>query len=199
MAANTDRNLLLGKFALFALALAPIALLALAAFSDELGPNPVEMLQRKTGIWTLNFVMLTLAVSPLRSIAELPWLIRFRRMLGLFAFFYGTLHLLTYLVFDTDLDPGGILEDIVERRFITAGFAAWLLMIPLAATSADRMIRWIGGKRWQALQRVIYMVSILGTIHYFWLVKGTALLWPIGYAAFLSLLLGWRIWTRFRR
>lgn len=196
MASKADRHILLGKLALFALALLPFVLLGWSAFTDDLGPNPVETLQRKTGIWAFNFLMLTLVVSPLREVAELPWLARFRRMLGLFAFFYGSLHLLSFVVFDHAFDLGGIAQDILDRRFIAVGFAAWVLMIPLAATSANWVIKALGSRRWQTLQRLVYMVGILAAIHYFWLSKGTALLWPIGYASLLALLFGWRVWKR---
>jgi sulfoxide reductase heme-binding subunit YedZ len=196
VATKADRKLLLGKIVLFALALVPIVLLGWAAFNDDLGPNPVETLQRKTGLWTFNFLMLTLAVSPLRQMMELPLLIRFRRMLGLFVFFYATAHMLTYIGFDQNFDLGGIVQDIIDRRFITVGFAAWVLMLPLAATSTNRIIRWMGGERWQALQRLVYVVGVLGAIHYLWLAKGVALLWPIGYAALLTTLFGWRLAKR---
>lgn len=184
------------KLALFVLALVPLARLSWAAVYDQLGPNPVETLQHKTGIWTLNFLLLTLCITPLRQLSGWGALIRLRRMLGLFAFFYATLHALTYVVFDHGPELLQIYRDIVARRFLTAGFAAWLLMVPLALTSSNGAMRMLGGPRWQALQRTVYLVCILGVVHYLWLAKGTALLWPIAYAVGLALLFAWRITKR---
>ena len=194
-----ERALSLGKILLFGGGLLPAVLLGWEAYRDQLGPNPVETLQRTTGAWAFNFLLLTLAVTPVRQWMGWPWLIRLRRMLGLFAFFYASLHLLAFAVFDHDLDLAGIADDIVERRFITAGFAAWLLMLPLAASSTKRVIRGLGGPRWKALHRLVYVVLGLAVIHYLWLAKGSALLWPIAYAMVAGLLLGWRLIRRLRK
>lgn len=195
----SDRQLTLAKSVLFLAALLPAAQLVWAILFDGLGPNPVETLQRKTGTWTFNFLLLTLTITPLRGISGMHWLIRLRRMLGLYTFFYGTLHFLTFIGFDHAFDVSEIAKDVVKRPFATVGFTAWLLMLPLAATSFNRAIRALGGKRWQALHRSVYAVGILATFHYFWLVKATALLWPILYATLLALLLGWRAQERLRR
>lgn len=195
----TDRQLALLKRLLFVAALVPAAQLVWAIAFDGLGPNPVETLQRKTGTWTFNFLLLTLAVTPLRGISGWHWLIRLRRMLGLYAFFYGTLHFLTFIGFDHAFDIGEIAKDVVKRPFATVGFAAWTIMLPLALTSTNRAIRALGGKRWQALHRSVYAVGILAAFHYFWLVKATALIWPIVYTTLLVALLGWRAQDRLRR
>lgn len=195
----SNRQLLALKAALFLAALLPAALLIWRALSEDLGANPVETITHTTGDWTFNFLLLTLAVTPLRVIAGLPWLMRFRRMLGLFAFFYGTLHFLTFTGFDHGFEVGEMLKDVLKRPFVTAGFAAFVLMLPLAATSFNRAIRWLGGKRWQELHRSIYAVGILACVHYFWLVKITAILWPLLYAIILAVLLGWRARERMRR
>ena len=194
-----ERQLRAIKATLFIAALIPATYLLWAIFNDALGANPVETLQRKTGTWTFNFLLLTLAITPLRAISGAHWLIRLRRMLGLFAFFYGTLHFLTFVGFDHGFDIDEIARDVWKRPFATVGFVAWAIMLPLAATSFNRAIRAIGGKRWQALHRGVYAVGILAAIHYFWLVKATALIWPIAYAAVLALLLGWRAQDRIRR
>lgn len=184
------------KIAVFVLALLPLSLLAYGVGTGQLGANPVETLQHKTGIWALNFLLLTLCITPLRQLTGQASLIRLRRMLGLFAFFYATLHALAYVIFEHGPEFSQILRDILARRFLTAGFAAWLLMLPLALTSSNRAIRLLGGARWQTLQRSVYLVATLGVVHYFWLAKGTALLWPMGYALGLALLLAWRIAKR---
>lgn len=194
-----ERQLRAIKAALFIAALIPATHLLWAIFNDALGANPVETLQRKTGTWTFNCLLLTLAITPLRAISGAHWLIRLRRTLGLFAFFYGTLHFLTFVGFDHGFDIDEIARDVWKRPFATVGFVAWAIMLPLAATSFNRAIRAIGGKRWQALHRGVYAVGILAAIHYFWLVKATALIWPIAYAAVLALLLGWRAQDRIRR
>ena len=197
--ALTDRQLAAVKAALFLAALLPAAHLAWDLAFAGLGPNPVEALQRRTGTWTFNFLLLTLAITPLRGITGLHWLIRLRRMLGLYTFFYGTLHFLTFIGFDHAFDVDAIARDVLKRPFTTVGFAAWAIMLPLALTSTNAAIRALGGKRWQALHRSVYAVGILAAIHYFWLVKATAILWPILYATLLALLLGWRARERIRR
>ncbi len=195
----SDRQLRSVKLALFLLSLVPALHLAWAIAFDGLGPNPVETLQRKTGTWTFNFLLLTLTITPVRAITRMHWLLRLRRMLGLYTFFYATLHFLTFVGFDHAFAVGDIAQDVLKRPFITIGFAAWMVLLPLALTSNQRAIRALGGKRWQSLHRSVYAVAVLATLHYFWLVKATAILWPIGYAALVILLLGWRARERMRR
>lgn len=195
----TARQLSLLKTVLFLLALLPLGRLALAAYTNDFGPNPVEFIQRWTGTWTINFLLLTLCVTPLRSLLQWPWLIRLRRMLGLFAFFYATLHFLAFIGFDHAFAVDAIARDVLKRPFVTVGFAAFVLMLPLALTSNAFAIRRLGGRRWQELHRSIYLIGILGVLHYFWLVKATALLWPLAYAVALGLLLGWRVRQYWRK
>lgn len=194
-----ERQLHALKALTFVAALMPLAHLVWQAFSGGLGANPVETITHTTGDWTFNFLLLTLTITPLRTIAKLPWLARFRRMLGLFTFFYATLHFLTFTGFDHAFDLNEMLKDVLKRPFVTVGFAAFVLLIPLAATSFNRAIRWLGGKRWQELHRSVYAIGILAAVHYFWLVKITAILWPLLYAAILAVLLGWRARERMRR
>jgi sulfoxide reductase heme-binding subunit YedZ len=181
------------KTVVFMLALLPLAKLGVAAFQDALGANPIEKITRTTGYWTLTFLLATLAATPLRRILGWLWLIRLRRMLGLFAFFYGCLHFSTYLVLDQFFDWQGILKDIIKRPYITVGFPAFLLMTPLAATSTKAMIKRLGGKRWQALHRLVYVCAIGGVVHYWWLVKKD-LTNPVTFALLLALLLGIRVY-----
>lgn len=187
------------KAALFLLALLPCGRLAYAAATGDFGPNPVEFVQRFTGSWTFNCLILTLCITPLRVLTGAHWLLRLRRMLGLFTFFYGCLHFLTFVGFDHSFEIQEIARDVVKRPFVTAGFAALAIMLPLALTSNQFAIRTLGGKRWQNLHRSVYLVAILATLHYFWLVKATALLWPMGYGFVVALLLGWRARERMRR
>lgn len=194
-----NQQLGLLKALLFCLSLLPLGRLAFAAYQNDFGPNPVEFIQRWTGIWTINFLMLTLCITPLRGITQWHWLTRLRRMLGLFTFFYGMLHFLSFIGFDHEFAVDAIARDVLKRPFVTVGFAALLLMLPLALTSNAYAIRKMGGRAWQELHRSIYLISILGVLHYFWLVKATALLWPIGYAIVLGILLGWRINERRRK
>lgn len=183
---------------LFCLSLLPAGRLLWAAHTGDFGANPVEFVQRWTGTWTINFLVLTLCITPLRSITGWHALIRVRRMLGLFTFFYATLHFLAFIGFDHDFAVDAIFRDILKRPFVTVGFAAWAIMLPLALTSSNYAIRKLGGRRWQDLHRSIYLIAILACVHYFWLVKATALLWPIGYTLTIGLLLAWRIqaWRR---
>lgn len=175
----------------FLLLLAPLADMGWRGFHGQLGANPIEAVTRGTGIWTLRMLLLTLAISPARRVLGLPDLIRFRRMAGLFAFFYGVLHLTTYLWLDKFFDVGEMWEDVVKRRFITAGLAAFLLMVPLAVTSTGGWIRRLGGRRWQALHRLVYFSAMAGVVHYVWLVKVD--IGPPGvYAGVLAVLLGYR-------
>jgi len=182
------------KPVIFLACLAPLAALAWKAYSGNLGANPIEVITHATGDWTIRFLLITLSVTPLRKLTRQPWLIRFRRMFGLFAFFYGVLHFLTYIWLDKFFNFHEMLADIAKRRFITVGFTGFLLLIPLALTSTAGWIRRLGGKRWQMLHRLIYFSAIAGVIHYLWLVKAD-IRKPLQYAAILALLLGYRIFA----
>ena len=176
----------------------PFVLLSWGLLRGDLGINPVETLQHTTGDWTLRFLIFTLAITPLRKTFKLPELIRYRRMLGLFAFFYVVLHFLTYLGPDQSFNFSGMWDDVAKRKFVTVGFAAFVLLIPLAATSTAGMIRRLGGKRWQELHRLIYICAILGVIHYYWLVKSDVRK-PLFYGALVGILLLWRVWDSYFR
>ena len=180
------------KISVFLACLAPAAWLAWRGFHSDLGANPIEAITHFTGDCTLIFLLITLAISPLRRITRQFWLIRFRRMLGLYAFFYGSLHLMTWVWLDKFFEVHEMLADIAKRKFITAGMTAFALMIPLALTSTQWSIRKLGGKRWQALHRLIYVSAIVAVIHYIWLVKAD-LKKPLEYAAVLAILLGYRV------
>ena len=180
------------KVFVFLLCLVPLILLGWRAMHDELGANPIEYITHATGDWTLNFLAITLAVTPLRKLLRQPLLIRFRRMLGLFAFFYGCLHLTTYLWLDKFFDTAEIVKDIAKRPFITVGFAGFVFMLPLALTSTAGWIRRLGGKRWQLLHRLVYFSAIAGVVHYYWLVKSDVRL-PLLYGGIIGLLLLYRI------
>ncbi|MBO9679051.1 MAG: sulfoxide reductase heme-binding subunit YedZ [Acidovorax sp.] len=197
------RSLLMHRAAkpvVFALCLLPFAWLFYAAAANQLGANPAEALERALGDWTLRFLCLVLAVTPLRVITATPQLARFRRMLGLFVYFYGVLHLLAYAWFDMGLDLGDILRDIPKRPFILVGTLALMLLTLLAATSFNRAIRWLGAARWQALHRCVYAVAGLAILHFFWMRAGKNNFAEVAvYAAILALLLGWRVWRRWRR
>ncbi len=180
------------KAVVFVLALLPLARLVAGFFLDRLGANPIELITRSTGTWTLSFLLITLSVSPLRELSGWNWLLRLRRMLGLFAFFYACLHFTTYIWFDQFFDWGAIWKDILKRRFIWIGFGAFLMLIPLAATSFNAAIRALGARAWQRLHRLVYAVAICGVIHYFWLVKKD-LTQPLIFGGVLSVLLGFRV------
>ena len=183
----------------FVLALLPFAWLFYGAVADTLGANPAEALIRATGDWTLRFLCLTLAVTPLRVLAGLPTLQRFRRMLGLFTFFYAVLHLACYAVFDQALDVAEIAADIAKRPFILVGFAAFVLLVPLAATSFNRAVKAMGARRWQALHRLVYAIAPLAILHFFWMRAGKNDFAEVAvYAVILGVLLGWRVWNRRR-
>ncbi len=173
-----------------------------AGFPDNMdfGANPIEFITHATGDWTIRFLVITLAITPLRKILRLPQLIRFRRMLGLFAFFYAFLHFSTWIGLDHFFAWSEMWKDVLKRRFITAGFTAFVLMIPLAITSTAGMIRRLGGKRWQMLHRAIYASAILGVIHYYWLVKSDERK-PLLYASLVAILLAYRLgaWLYGRR
>lgn len=183
------------KIAVFVLCLVPLAWLAVGGWQGGLGANPIEFVQRDLGTWTLNFLLLTLAVTPLRRATGWHWLIRLRRMLGLFTFFYAALHLLNWLVLDQFFDWRSMARDIVDRPYITVGVSAFLLLIPLAATSTNAMVRRLGGRRWQNLHRMIYPIAVLGVVHYWWLVKKDVT-WPLIYSLMLAVLLGVRMLWR---
>jgi methionine sulfoxide reductase heme-binding subunit len=180
------------KVPIFLLCLVPLGVLLWRALTANLGANPVEFIQHATGDWTLRFLVSTLSITPLRKLLKLPELIRFRRMLGLFAFFYACLHFLTYLGPDQSFDLAAIWRDVAKRPFITMGFTAFVLLVPLAITSTAGWIRRLGGRRWQMLHRAIYISAICGVIHYYWLVK-SAVLRPLTYAAIVAVLLLWRL------
>jgi sulfoxide reductase heme-binding subunit YedZ len=180
------------KLLAFLLCLGPAFVLTWKGFHNLLGANPIDVITRTTGRWTLTFLLVTLSVTPVRRITTLSWLIRFRRMLGLYAFFYGTLHLMTYVWLDKFFDVHEMLHDIVRRRFITAGMTAWGLMLPLALSSTKGWIRRLGGKRWQLLHRLIYLSAAAGVIHFIWLVKAD-LRRPLTYGTVLAVLLLYRL------
>jgi methionine sulfoxide reductase heme-binding subunit len=191
------RKLLLhpaAKPVLFMLAVLPFAWLVYGAFANQLGANPAEYLIRATGDWTLRFLCIVLAVTPLRVITRTPQLARFRRMLGLFVYFYVVLHLLSYSWFDMGFDVPDIAKDIAKRPFILVGFAAFVLLTPLAATSFNRAIKAMGARRWQMLHKLVYVIAGLGILHFFWMRAGKNNFAEVAiYAAILAVLLGWRL------
>jgi sulfoxide reductase heme-binding subunit YedZ len=180
----------------FVLCLLPFAWLVYGAFTDGLGANPAEYLIRSAGDWTLRFICIVLAVTPLRAITKTHALARFRRMLGLFAYFYVVVHLLSYSWFDMGFDIPEIAKDIAKRPFILVGFTAFVLLTPLAATSFNRAIKALGAKRWQTLHRLVYVIAGLGLLHFFWMRAGKNDFAEVFvYAAIIAMLLGWRIWN----
>lgn len=185
------------KAILFALALLPFARLVLFTLTDRLGANPIEFITRNTGDWTLYFLCFTLAITPLRRITGWNWLLKLRRMLGLFAFFYVALHFTTFFWFDHFFDVAEMWKDVLKRPFITVGFSAFVLLIPLAVTSTNGMVRRLGGKRWQWLHRLMYLIVPLGILHFWWMKAGKNLLaQPILFATIVSILLLLRIWHK---
>ena len=181
------------KVVLFALSMLPFAWLVYGVITNNLGANPTEYLTRATGDWTLRFLCLTLLVTPLRSISSTPQLARFRRMLGLFVYFYAVLHLLCYVWFDMEFNLADILKDIPKRTFILVGFAAFLLLTPMAVTSFNRAIKAMGAKRWQTLHKAIYLIAVLAVLHFFWMRAGKNNFTEVlVYAVILAALLGWR-------
>ena len=175
----------------FLACLVPLGRLAWKAYNSALGANPIQVITWSTGTWTLVFLMITLSITPLRKLTKQYWLIQYRRMLGLFAFFYVCLHFTTYIWLDQFFDLHSVYKDIYKRPFITVGFTAFVLLIPLALTSTKRSIRWLG-RRWQVLHRLIYATAVLGVIHYTWLVKKD-IRKPVIYAIILGSLLLYRI------
>jgi sulfoxide reductase heme-binding subunit YedZ len=184
------------KAAVFAACLLPLVSLAWRALHNALTANPIEFITHATGGWTLRFLLITLGVTPVRKILKLPDLIRFRRMFGLFAFFYGCLHFTTYIWLDKFFDLAEMWKDVSKRPYITVGFTAFALLIPLAITSTAGWIRRLGGRRWQILHRAIYISAVAGVIHYYWLVK-SAVIRPLTYGAIVSALLLWRLADKF--
>ena len=181
---------------IFLLCLLPFAWLFYRAFNDLLGANPAEALIRALGDWTLRFLCIVLAVTPLRVITKTPALARFRRMLGLFVYFYAVLHLLSYSWFDMGFDVPDIVTDIIKRPFILVGFSAFLLLTPLAATSFNAAIKAMGTKRWQWLHKLVYLIAGLGLLHFFWMRAGKNNFAEVFvYAAIVAALLGWRVWN----
>jgi sulfoxide reductase heme-binding subunit YedZ len=185
------------KIVVFVLCLAPVAYLGWRFYTQDLTANPLEFITHFTGDWTIRLIAATLAITPLRKLLKLPDLIRFRRMIGLYAFFYGSLHFLTYLWFDKLFDFQAILKDVAKRPFITAGFAAFLFMLPLALTSTKGWIRRLGGKRWQLLHRLVYLSGIAAVVHYYWLVKSDVRL-PLLYGGIIGVLLLYRLASSIR-
>jgi len=187
------------KPAVFLLCLLPLAWLVWAAVADRLGANPAEALIRSLGDWTLRALVLVLAVTPARVVLGLPTLARLRRMLGLFVFLYATLHWLAYVWFDQGFDWAAVLADVPKRPFILVGTLGWLLLLALAATSFNRAIRAMGAARWQMLHRSVYAVAGLGILHFFWMRAAKNNFGEVAvYAVLLAVLLGWRLWRRWR-
>ena len=200
---NRERRITAIKAGLFAAALAPFTALVFSGFTGRLGANPVEAITHTTGEWTLRLLLATLAITPLRHLTGWVWLTRLRRMVGLFAFFYLALHFSTYAVLDASLDLAYVVEDVADRLYITVGFAAFVMLVPLAATSTNAMVRRLGPLRWRRLHRLVYAAGICGVLHYLWLVKAD-LRAPLVYAAILAILLAARLpvavkWMQARR
>jgi sulfoxide reductase heme-binding subunit YedZ len=190
----------LAKPLVFSLALLPFAWLFYGALSNKLGANPAEYLIRACGDWTLRFLCLTLAITPLRVVTGIAALARFRRMLGLFVYFYVVLHLLSYSWFDMGFDLGDIVKDIIKRPFILVGFAGFLLLTPLALTSFNRAVKAMGVKRWQMLHKLVYLIAGLGLLHFFWMRSGKNDFAEVfAYAAIIAVLLGWRVLKFFNK
>lgn len=190
---NPSRQVLLAlRILVFLACLLPLAWLVWATWQDALGANPIEAITHATGEWTLRFLLASLALTPLRRVTGLDWLIRLRRMLGLYAFFYGVLHLVTYMWLDQFFDWRAMLHDVGRRPFITVGLAALVVMLPLAATSFGAAMRWLGGRRWRLLHRLAYVAALCSVLHYWWLVK-IDISWPLLYAAILAVLLAARL------
>ena len=190
------KDLRFSKFVLFVNALVPLALLLWDVFHKRVGANPGEFITRTTGMMTLVFLTITLAVTPARKITGLNWLVKFRRMLGLFAFFYGFLHLLTYVGIDRYFNLRSIPRDVVTRPFIAFGMTAFFLMVPLAITSTSKMVKRLGGKRWSKLHKFVYAAGIAGALHFWLFVKSDTRL-PLTFGFILLLLLGHRLFVKY--
>lgn len=195
MASPSDTTLQKIQIAVFVAALAPLAWLFHGAIENTLGDDPLETLQRALGLSAFSFLLLTLTVTPLRRISGWHWLARLRRMFGLFAFFYASLHLFNWLLLDRGFEWHAIVTDVAKRPYIVAGFAAWLLMLPLAATSSNAMVKRLGGRRWQRLHRSVYPIAIVAAAHYLWQEMEKPAL-ALTYAAVVALLLAARAWWR---
>jgi len=183
------------KLLIWVNALVPLGLLGYDGVRGQLGANPIEFFLRTTGVLTLTFLLITLSITPLRKLFGMNQLIKYRRLLGLFAFFYGVIHLSTYFIFDRDASVSSTVEDVVKRRFILFGMSALLLMVPLAVTSTNGMIKRLGGKRWQRLHRLVYISGILGVIH-FWMIVKSDIFYPAIFGLILVCLLGYRIYLK---
>ena len=194
---NLMKDTRFAKLVIFVNGLVPLSLLLWDLVRKQVGPNPLEFVTRTTGMLTLVFLLITLAVTPARRITGLNWLIKFRRMLGLFVFFYGSLHLLTYVAFDRFFHLLSIPADVVKRPFIAIGMTAFFLMLPLAITSTDKMVKRLGGKRWANLHRIVYVSGILGCLHYYMLVKADVRL-PLTFAFLMALVLGFRVFAKYQ-
>ena len=184
------------KFVVFVNSLIPLVLLLTDLYRGRVGPNPIEFATRTTGMLTLVFLSLTVAITPLRRIFGVNSVVKFRRMLGLFAFFYGSLHLLTYIWFDRQFNLAGTVKDVAQRPFILVGMTAFLLMLPLAITSTNRMVKRLGGKRWARLHRLVYLAAILGAVHFWLLVKSDVRL-PLTFGFIILFLLGYRLLVKY--
>jgi len=182
------------KVVVFVACLAPVVMLVWRGFHNDLTADPIAFITHRTGDWTLRFLVITLAITPLRKILHLPQLIRFRRMLGLFAFFYVCLHFTIWIWLDKQFVWSEMWKDVEKRRFITVGLTGFVLLIPLAITSTAGWIRRLGGKRWQKLHRLIYITAVVGVIHYYWLVKSDVRK-PLYYGSLVGILLAWRVGT----
>lgn len=196
---NPDARLLgIFKAMLFAICLLPLTRLLWAAWANDFGPEPEVFAQRWTGTWAFTLLLLTLSITPLRTMTGMHWLLRLRRMLGLFCFLYATVHFMAFIGFQHNFEIDEIARDIIKRPFTIVGLAAFVLLIPLAASSSHWAVRKMGGRKWQELHRSIYLIGILAAAHYFWLVKASDLLWPLAYSLMLAALLGWRAleWRR---
>ena len=188
------------KAMFFVAALLPLIRLIAFGFTEQLGANPIEFITRNTGDWTLYFLCITLAITPLRRLSKWNWLLKLRRMFGLFCFFYAALHFTTFLWFDHFFDLDEMLRDVVKRPFITVGFIAFILLIPLAVTSTNGMIKRLGGKRWQWLHRMIYLIAPLGIVHFWWMKAGKHdFAQPILFAVIVSVLLMLRVYWHFAK
>ena len=194
----TQRRRWVFKPSVWLICLAPFALLVYDGFTDNLTANPIEKITNTTGIWTLRLIVATLAITPLRWFTGINQLINYRRLIGLFAFFYGCLHFTTFFLFDHQFDISGMWQDVLKRPYITAGFVAFVLMIPLAITSTTGWIRRMGGKNWNLLHKAIYITALAGVLHYFWKVKLDATN-PVYYGLVVAALLGFRLWRNFAR
>jgi sulfoxide reductase heme-binding subunit YedZ len=190
-ASLSSRQIVAAKSVLWLLCLLPLARLIYLGFTDGLGANPIEFITRSTGTWTLVGLLVTLSITPLRKLTGHAWFVRFRRLLGLFAFFYACLHFTTYIWLDQFFEPASILKDIYKRPFITVGFTAFVLLLPLAYTSRQSMMKKLG-RNWQRLHKLVYVIASLGVVHYLWLVKKD-ITQPLIYACVLAVLLAMRL------